>query len=271
MVNIWGIDPETGFARSTYDNTGVQYGLKALQDGLIMPEQFVELNERIGGVDPDGEPALERNAASRKVMQIAYKTGRVNSGTGGLRITPMIDTRTYTDLYSDIHDRFRSISVRHRLDAANGTHENQVIVMRSVTGAGGIDELGQMEQWLQNVAADTATADPQERVIVNRPADLNDVCFSFDGTPIEEEFTYDDPGLCNMLFPNHGDPRIAAGAPVANDILKCQLQSFSANDYGPDFSDAQLARLGAVFEKGVCDWAQPGVAQSGISGTDLHY
>ena len=97
------------------------------------------------------------------------------------------------------------------------------------------------------------------------------MCFDFDGTPIEEEFTYDGPGLCNALFPNHGDPRVAAGAPAANDILKCQLQHFSANDYGPDFSDAQLARLGAVFKKGVCDWAQPGVAQSGVRATDIHY
>jgi hypothetical protein len=270
-VNVWGIDPKTGFARSTYDNTGVQYGAEALQDGLITPEQFVELNERIGGVDPDGDPAPERNAAGQKALRIAYRTGRVNSGTGGLRTTPIIDTRRYTDPFADIHDRFRSILVRHRLDAANGTHENQVIVMRSITGAGGIDELGQMEQWLQNIAADTATQDPQERVIINRPADLNDVCFDFVGTAFEEEFTFDGPGVCNALFPNHAEPRTAAGAPVANDILKCQLKHFDANDYGPDFSDEQLAGLATVFEKGVCDWTQPGVAQTGIAGTYLHY
>jgi hypothetical protein len=128
-----------------------------------------------------------------------------------------------------------------------------------------------MEQWLQNIAADTATQDPQERVIVNRPADLNDVCFDFVGTAFEEEFTFDGPGVCNALFPNHAEPRTAAGAPVANDILKCQLKHFDANDYGPDFSDEQLAGLATVFEKGVCDWTQPGVAQTGIAGTYLHY
>ncbi len=32
MINIYGADPATGYARRTYDNTGVQYGLGALQE-----------------------------------------------------------------------------------------------------------------------------------------------------------------------------------------------------------------------------------------------
>ena len=31
MVNIYGKDPNTGYARRTFDSVGVQYGLKALQ------------------------------------------------------------------------------------------------------------------------------------------------------------------------------------------------------------------------------------------------
>ena len=108
-------------------------------------------------------------------------------------------------------------------------------------------------------------------MILNRPADLNDVCFDFFGTPYEEEFTYDGPGMCNALFPNHGDPRTAAGGPVAGDILKCQTRPLDANDYGPEFTEEQLDRLANVFQSGVCDWTKPGVAQRRIRSTYIHY
>ena len=34
-VNVWGRDPQTGFARRPLDNVGIQYGLKALNSGAI--------------------------------------------------------------------------------------------------------------------------------------------------------------------------------------------------------------------------------------------
>ena len=39
----------TGFARSTWDNVGVQYGLQALRDGHLTPADFLDLNATIGG------------------------------------------------------------------------------------------------------------------------------------------------------------------------------------------------------------------------------
>src|SRR5262249_227306 len=36
-----------------YDNQGVQYGLSALQDGVISPQEFVDLNEGIGSYSTD--------------------------------------------------------------------------------------------------------------------------------------------------------------------------------------------------------------------------
>ena len=47
LVNIYGTD-ETGFARSPWDNVGVQYGLAALTSGAITPEQFLDANANIG-------------------------------------------------------------------------------------------------------------------------------------------------------------------------------------------------------------------------------
>ena len=48
QVSIWGKREQDGFAKVAYDNVGVQYGLKALENGDISAEQFVDLNETIG-------------------------------------------------------------------------------------------------------------------------------------------------------------------------------------------------------------------------------
>ena len=46
-MNIYGTD-ETGFARTPWDNVGVQYGLSALKSGAITPAQFLDLNANVG-------------------------------------------------------------------------------------------------------------------------------------------------------------------------------------------------------------------------------
>ena len=53
-ANIYGRDPKTGFALKPQDNVGLQYGLAALQSGAISVEEFLDLNEKIGGNDVDG-------------------------------------------------------------------------------------------------------------------------------------------------------------------------------------------------------------------------
>ncbi len=47
-AEAYGIDPGTGFARVPWDNVGVQYGLRSVARGEITPDEFLELNERIG-------------------------------------------------------------------------------------------------------------------------------------------------------------------------------------------------------------------------------
>ena len=61
--NEFGIDPTTGFARRPLDNVGVQYGLAALNAGTITVDQFLDLNESIGGYDINGQPVAERETA----------------------------------------------------------------------------------------------------------------------------------------------------------------------------------------------------------------
>ena len=58
LVNIYGTD-ETGFARSPWDNVGVQYGLDALTSGAITGEQFLDLNANVGSWKPSNEMVQE--------------------------------------------------------------------------------------------------------------------------------------------------------------------------------------------------------------------
>ena len=93
---------------------GVQYGLVAFNEGLITAEQFLELNERIGGFDADGNIVGARSDADPVALRIAYETGRMNGGGGSLGAIPIIDARPYLDLTGDIHDSFRSFVTRAR-------------------------------------------------------------------------------------------------------------------------------------------------------------
>jgi Tannase-like family of unknown function (DUF6351) len=75
MVNVFGVDPKTGFARRPFDNVGVQYGLKAFNDGKITFEQFVDLNRRVGGHDIDGNVTAARTVADSEALRIAFRSG----------------------------------------------------------------------------------------------------------------------------------------------------------------------------------------------------
>ena len=48
-----------GYARQTWDNVGVQYGLKALTDGNITPQEFLDLNARVGSWKDPGQMVQE--------------------------------------------------------------------------------------------------------------------------------------------------------------------------------------------------------------------
>lgn len=168
QINAFGRDPSTGHARRALDNVGVQYGLAAFQSGKISAEQFVELNERIGGYDRDGNIVPARTLADTAGLRAAYRTGRINSGAGGLPTVPIIDFRAYVDLADNIHDRYRSLATRERLKAANGNADNQVI-LTNPPGRLSITFLRQMDQWLDNIARDTAPGTPAQKVARNRP------------------------------------------------------------------------------------------------------
>src|SRR2546425_5729545 len=112
-------------ARQTGDNVGIQYGLGALLAGAITPEEFVTLNEKIGGVDADANRKAARTTADLPALDIAYRAGIVSSGKN-LGKLPIIDSRGWDEQF--IHYIWRSFSERARIDEANhGNHGNQVM------------------------------------------------------------------------------------------------------------------------------------------------
>jgi hypothetical protein len=73
-------------------------------------------------------------------------------------------------------------------------------------------------------------------------------------------------GECNSHYPVFADTRIAAGAPLANDILSCPLAPLDFEAYAVTFTADQRERLAAAFPHGVCDWNRPGGGQHDLSG-----
>ncbi len=278
-VNVYGRDPVTGFARRFLDNVGVQYGLQALNAGSISKGQFLDLNEKIGGLDIDANFTRERTVGDRTSLRLAYESGRILNGGGGLATMPIIDYRAYSDESNgDLHMRFHSFSMRERLTQANGRADNQVMLVESKEhGLWSTDSpilrgaLQEMDQWLSNLAADKSQTPQAEKVVRDKPADLVDACFTKAGAKIAEKQTYAGSGVCNKLYPSHSSPYLVAGMPLANNVAKCQLKPIDLADYRMPFTLAEIEQLHRIFPSGVCDYRKSGVEQRPLKDTWLSF
>ncbi|HET9705960.1 MAG TPA: DUF6351 family protein [Vicinamibacterales bacterium] len=268
-VNIYGRDPKTGWARRPTDNIGIQYGLAAVNSGAITVDEFLEVNETVGGTDINGAVVPQRTEGDPVAIKAMYESGLKASYNSALGHVPILMSRVYTDNRGDIHDRQRDFVVRARLQRANGRTDNTVIWIAATAQpiAGALDT---MTKWLDAMAADPAPLTP-DKIVKHKPAEAVDTCWDASGTKIVEPASVDAPNKCNAIFPVHSEPRLVAGAPLTNDIMKCQLKPVSAADYKVAFTDAQTSRLKAIFPAGVCDWSKPGVNQVPIKGTYQRY
>jgi hypothetical protein len=278
-VAVTGRDPETGFARSGYDNEGIQYGLDALNAGVISPDQFLDLNAGIGGFDGDGQPAPDRSVVPDDLVARAYETGRVTGASDGLLDTPIILVNVYTDELGDIHDRVRSFSILDRLAGEGGDWPASVSlwsiglptgdsIVDTLTGAlGDLTALPThaLDQWLTAAEAYEAGhgGDRRDALAATKPDVARSRCQPRGGAEIVGDDANDDPA-CMAAFPIHEEPRMAAGEPRRGDILKCALRPVedSLDRYEVSLSEAQVARLGEIFPTGVCDYDRPGVGEA---------
>jgi uncharacterized tannase-like protein DUF6351 len=275
-VNVWGKDPKTGFARRPLDNVGIQYGLGALNAGVITKEQFLDLNAKIGGYDNDGRIVATRSIADPAAIRIAYRMGRMTWGGAGLATTPILDYRAYLDDANggNIHLRYHSFSTRERLMKANGYTDNQVMLTDDRRWGDSLkapvlrQALAQMDQWVTKIVDDTSKDSKLAKLRRAKPADLVDACWTRDEHPqkiVERQMPTS--GRCNELYPTNSFPRGVAGSPLAADVIKCQLKPVTATNYKVRFSADEIARLKQIFPGGVCDWSKSGVEQQPMAGT----
>ena len=158
-----------------------------------------------------------------------------------------------------MHDIVASHITRARLIAVNGHAGNQVFrVYAPGTPIQPAQRyvLDAMDEWLSNIARDTAAArSPLEKVVRNKPSNLVDTCYLASLEPVT------DPSRCQALFPVAKNPRLVAGAPMAHDRLKCELKPIDRADYKVALTDVQWSGLRDVFPDGVCDYARPGIGK----------
>jgi Tannase-like family of unknown function (DUF6351) len=282
--NIYGVDKTTGFALRPYDNLGVQFGLNALNSGAITPAQFLDMNEKIGGYDQDGNYTSGRTLGDEGAIKRAYQSGLQLGGGGGLASIPVLD---YTDIYDEdqfYHYQWFHFAVRERMAKANGDTLNHVMwrggpaitelfgqttpIGQAVTRAARTQSWATFVQWMEAYKGDAAAITQRAKVIKNKPTNAVDGCFTKSTTPefvAEAQTLSSQPNSqCNTLWPSWTAPRIESGGPVAADNLKCQLKPIAAGDYKVALSDPEKARLAAIFPNGVCDWSKPGVNQTPV-------
>ncbi|HEX8611766.1 MAG TPA: DUF6351 family protein [Telluria sp.] len=283
LANIYGTDAR-GFAPTTIDNVGVQYGLGALARGQIGKDEFLRINACVGGWksqsafvpwdraadpfdarnmqrsatcrDPHGQPAA-RHEGDVQAMRAAYVSGHVF--TGRRLAFPAIDLRPYLEPVLDMHNARQSFSIRARLlDANPAAARNQVIWFNApqVPMTGLVNEaLAVLEDYL---AAGVAPAAFTDRCVDAGGATIAAGPHAWagvlDGRP---------PGPCTRAFPIYSSPRMEAGESIKGAIFKCTTKAlalaFSDGTYprSVQFTPAEKAWLERIFPQGVCDYRLP--------------
>ncbi|HWC33305.1 MAG TPA: DUF6351 family protein [Mycobacteriales bacterium] len=265
QVAIWGHRPRSvwtaperragaGFANRPFDNVGVQYGLAALNAHQISVSDFLTLNREVGGLGIDWNHTAARSVADPHALAVAYRTGQVLDPHAQAGV-PIIDLRGHDN--EEIHLDIDSYVERARLDRATGGHPNQALWFElgedaqdpTVTARA----FNQLDAWLGAVEADRTGRTLAAEVAADRPAGAADACW-ITGLQVA---SWDQ---CRNLFAHGTDPRIAAGGPLVDNVMKCRLHPPERSRYDVTFTASQWKQLRGMFPSGVCDYTRPSVA-----------
>jgi hypothetical protein len=259
MINVLGPRPAGvwsdmekraghGFAGQPFGNAGIQYGLDALNQGLITPAQFVDLNATVGGGDIDLNPTPTRIAGDDGAVANAYRSGAINQMTHISGVAILDHAGPDPGI---AHDYAHTWWIRDRLDRYQGNHDNEVLWFGPEPLIGDsswpTEALLAMDRWQAAIEKDHSSASRARKIVADRPADVQDRCTA---------------DLCeSVAATRYGTPRQVAGSDERNDIVKCRLKPLVRTDYKVAFTDAQWAQLSSAFPGGVCDWSKPGIGQ----------
>ena len=267
MINLFGPykgNNPYGYAGIPLDNVGVQYGLEPLEQGIITPEQFIDLNQKIGGYDDDFDYTGARTVAQEPALTYDYRGGAVNE-TNNLPDVAIIDLRG-PDAGS-FHDAYRSWTIRARLEHVEGHFPKNDVMWFGETPLIGdpnyaANALVAMDGWLSAVEADHRDVGLEQKIADDRPASVHDQC-----SDIPDVDQIEEPGVgevCGspVLQTRFATPRMEAGESINTDQEKCRLKPLRASDHYPvTFTDQEWTELQQLFPRGVCDWSKPGVDQ----------
>jgi hypothetical protein len=186
-------------------------------------------------------------------LTVAYRTGQVLDPHAQAGV-PIIDLRGHDN--EEIHLDIDSYVERARLNSATGGHRNQALWFElgedaqdpTVTARA----FDQLDTWLANVEADRTGRPLATEVAADRPAAAGDQCW-ITGLQI---LSWDQ---CHNMFAHGTDPRIAAGGPLKDNVMKCHLAEPVRSDYATSFSASQWKQLNAIFPGGVCDYSRTSV------------
>ncbi|MCA1833578.1 MAG: DUF6351 family protein [Actinomycetota bacterium] len=260
MVNVFGTvdDPahpeRSTWARVPWDNNGVQFGLKPLLAGKLTAQQFIDLNTKIGGFDIDHNLIPSRTIADDFAVKALYQSGAINQANN-LNQVAIIDLRGPDP--GAFHDVYRTYAIRARLEREHGTAANQVLWRGFVPLLGDTNYVAQsiiaIDGWLAVVEADHRDVPLAQKIREDR--NVADRCTNGAGVDLPSP-------VCDGVVQSYTTPRIEAGMPFTDDVMKCQLKSMKRSDYYPViFTDAQWSELQTAFPNGVCDYSKQGQFQ----------
>jgi hypothetical protein len=291
---FFGTD-ESGRAPIPWSNEGVQYGLKALQDKAISPQQFIDINSKIGGWLPQenmtqerywhasGDSVLKRYTSYSehnmthhgKSMNVAPRSnashGNIAAAKGaywsgniflGELKTPIIDIRPYQDKVLDIHHSWSALSSRKRIQQRVGNHQLQVIWQQELPNKDFSKAVYMMDDWLTRAHANGG------HYRVARPKNAIDTCFDKKGEVLHQGETVWDgewngkaQGACTQLMPFYQGSRNVAGEDISSDIFFCSLipvrEAMNRGFYGEYDMGSYQGQLEKIFNQGVCDYSKP--------------
>ncbi len=287
---FFGTD-QNGRAPIPWSNEGVQYGLKALKNKDLTPEQFIDINRKIGGWLPQDEMTQERywhasgdsvlrrftnysehnmshrglpmdpaprSNGSLKAAKAAYLSGNIFLGELN---RPIIDIRPYQDQVLDIHHSWAALSSRQRILERMGNHDLQLIWQNELPNKDFSKAVYMMDEWLTRADAnggDYVSAKPDHGV---------DRCVDKKGHIIHQgDGVWDGAwngkadGECTKIMPFFEGSRNVAGEDISGDIFFCQRipvqQAIERGFYGDYDMTLYEKELSHIFPKGVCDYGQ---------------
>jgi hypothetical protein len=218
LRNVYGFDA-SGAGRVTWDNVGVQYGLRSLKDGTITPAEFLHLNWNIGGWKHPSQMVQETfpffgtsQAEINKALTIpgyfdpwSSKNRLASAGAdlpmprskgdpiamraaytsghvfSGELDVPAIDHRQYMERELDMHNSHQSFATRQRVLQKMGTSENMVVWFTDTTP--GVPKASQSLEALQVMDQwlTNMRLNPKNGIAGNKPAGAVDACYDLQG------------------------------------------------------------------------------------------